>query len=341
MKFATVLDLGILGQPDSEELWSEIIDQIEIKPNMKFLNVAAGHGTEAKLLARKLVASGYYNKDEAIDAIYTLDKYNVFCNQLNMMGFKNIIEQDFLEYETDMKFDVVIGNPPYQNTHGAKRWPLWHQFLSKANELSDNVAFVVPASLVGPGAAFKDVKNNIKTLSLDVNKHFNVGSTFCYAIIDKSFDGEATIITEDKTYALDLKDKDFLPLKLNDRSFELLNKLPKEAKRIWKRGEFHTADKSWQTNTGTPVFHTNAQTLFTNKQHDNVSKIRVVVTLAGYAKFKVIHNEGCSQGTFWTEFDSIEEAQEFADKCNGEYCQEILNTFKWSGWNRNEVIEKL
>jgi hypothetical protein len=241
--------------------------------------------------------------------------------------------------DIDMKFDVVVGNPPYQNSHNAKRWPLWHQFVIKSKEISDIVALIVPASLIGPGKAFKDIKNNTKLISLDVEKHFNVGSTFCYFILDKVHKGQTTLVTKDKSYSVSLPDKDFLPLKINEHTLNLLNKL--KGNRVWERGEFHTSNKEWQSKMGVPVHHTNAQTLFTNTQHKNLSKIRVCVTLSGYPRFKAIQNEGCSQANFWTEFSSLEEAKIFADKCNDSEVQEILNTFKWSGWNSKEVIKKL
>ena len=264
---------------------------------------------------------------------------NTITKRMKQTAFNMGIRLKSYEEVQDLKFDVVIGNPPYQNVHGAKRWPLWHQFVNKATKISENVALVVPASLVGPGKAFKDVKDKLKTLSLDVDKHFNVGSTFCYFVYDKNHKGNTQVISDEKVFDLDLSDIDFLPLKVNDRSLKLLNKL--NGNRVWKRGEYHTSDKDWQSSEGVVVHHTNAQTLYSNKQHENLNKVRVCVTLSGYPKFKVLQNEGCSQVNFWTEFTNLQEAEEFAEKCNGPEIQEIVSTLKWSGWNSKEVISKL
>ena len=43
----------------------------------------------------------------------------------------------------------------------------------------------------------------------------------------------------------------------------------------------------------------------------------------------------------WTECDTLEEANSLADYLNGPDIQEIMNVFKWSGWNKLEVIKLL
>jgi hypothetical protein len=89
------------------------------------------------------------------------------------------------------------------------------------------------------------------------------------------------------------------------------------------------------------VWHTNAQTFRTNKSHPNNDKIRVGVTLSGYPEFKVMNKMAGSQIIVWTECATLDEAQELADYLNGPEIQEIMNVFKWSGWNKLEVIRLL
>jgi len=175
MNFASLPHLGILGQPDPEELWSEMLDHIDIRPNMKFLNVAAGHGTEAKLLAKRLVASGYYTKEQAIDSIYLIDKYLQFTNPLKRMGFKNVIQEDFLTWNTDMKFDVVLGNPPY-----GKNANLAIKFLNKSRYLSDNIAFIVPQTFKKTSAVNRIDENLTLVEEIDnCPNTFDIGVVTC------------------------------------------------------------------------------------------------------------------------------------------------------------------
>jgi hypothetical protein len=64
-------------------------------------------------------------------------------NKYNLIGTFEV--KDFLE-EEDMKFDVIITNPPYQKGDN-KRWKLWVQFILKSIELTTDNGFV---SLITP-----------------------------------------------------------------------------------------------------------------------------------------------------------------------------------------------
>ena len=142
MKFATDLRNGILGGADSTELWADAIAKIPnsvlVKPNVRILVVACGHGTEAVILARRMMALGV-SKKNVNESIYLIDKYRVFTNHAKLVyGFKNVVTEDFLTWGTDMNFDVVIGNPPYLKG-------LWVDFLNKAIKLSkQHVVMISP-----------------------------------------------------------------------------------------------------------------------------------------------------------------------------------------------------
>jgi predicted RNA methylase len=247
--------------------------------------------------------------------------------------------------EQDMKFDLVLGNPPFQKGHDAKRWTLWKEFVERAFEISDCVAFVTPQSITGP-RSLETIKG-ASILNLDVSKHFSVASTFCYWVVDKNRPAKYTqVVTEDESFELDFSSVPFLPLDITDHNLELLNLLlSRDSNRTWKRGEFHTTNKVHisKNTSGTEVFHTNAQTLHVKKSfaHDNLGLTRVAVSLSGYPEFKVVKDTYCSQATLWTEFKTVKEAEKFAKDCNGKDVQEMLKVYKWSGWNSKEVISLL
>jgi hypothetical protein len=113
--------------------------------------------------------------------------------------------------------------------------------------------------------------------------------------------------------------------------------------RKWQRTtEYHTTKKSeWVSKDGIEVWHTGAQSFKTNTPHPNNNKIRVGISLSGYPKFRVMHNMGGTATIVWTECDTLEEANSLADYLNGPDIQEIMNVFKWSGWNKLEVIKLL
>jgi hypothetical protein len=328
---------------DDATLWFEIFGNRELKRFIKskhcnkILVVAGGHGSEIDVLVDMF----------GIDIIHKIvynDKYNFLCNQIKRKYPGIVVMQgDFIELEFDMKFDVIVGNPPYQKSGStAKRWTLWEEFVKKSKTLATNVTMVTPQSITSPGT-FNLIKDHATVINIDVSKHFNVGSTFCYWTIDTTKPSTSTkIITDTKEYQLDLTKIDFLPATITDETLGLINTLTSRKARTWKRGELHTSNTSLFSTTGKyDVMHTNAQTLKSNTDHPNRTKIRVVVTLSGYPTFQVVTNGYASQACFWTECVSIEDAQALANECNGAEIQKILEVFKWSGWNSKEVIKCL
>lgn len=187
MRHATNYSLGILGDPDSTDLWQQIIshipDEILLKPHVRILIVACGHGTEADILVHRMKSLGKTNQ-EIRDSIYLIDKYQTFTNAIKKKGYTNVITRDFLEWETDMKFDVVIGNPPY--TKGAKI--LYGYFFEKSLNLSKELVIsVMPVNLESNHDKLKyhniRVKKHITYLSENVSSYFNVGYSNIYYII--------------------------------------------------------------------------------------------------------------------------------------------------------------
>ncbi len=60
-----------------------------------------------------------------------------------MIGFERLSNE-----EDEMKFDVVIGNPPYQETAqgtSTKDMPIYHKFISEAYKISKKTALITPA----------------------------------------------------------------------------------------------------------------------------------------------------------------------------------------------------
>lgn len=327
---------------DDSKLWLDVFANRKLRRFIssqqcrKILIVAGGHGSEIDVLV------DMFGKD-IIDKIVYNDKYGFLCNQIRRKypGI-TVAQGDFTTLEFDMKFDVVVGNPPFQKDTKAKRWTLWEEFVKKSKSLADVVVMVTPQSITGPGT-FKLIKDHAVVINVDVSKHFDVGSTFCYWMIDSSKTvHETQIITDNNQYQLDLSKIDFLPMTINDETLALIDTLKSRRARVWKRGELHTSNSALFSTTGKyAVMHTNAQTLKSNIEHENRQKIRVAVSLSGYPTFQIITNGYVSQACFWTECSSIEEAQQLADECNGPEIQKILEVFKWSGWNSKEVIKCL
>jgi hypothetical protein len=196
MKFVTDLNKGILGSPDSEELWSAIINQIPNsvlkKPNVRILCVAAGHATEAVILARRMLALGV-NKKSVNESIWLIDKYQVFAHEAKIVrGFKNVVTDDFLIWNPNMEFDVIVGNPPFKNGNevGGKS-SLWRKIVAKSWSILKDDGYIAMISPQLPNTAndLGDIFTKHQTLTVwtKIEHHFpNIGSSFRAWIVNKS-----------------------------------------------------------------------------------------------------------------------------------------------------------
>lgn len=93
----------------------------------------------------------------------------------------------------DMRFDMIVGNPPYQkdNNSGRDDDNLWPKFLAKSQSLLNqggHIAFVTPASWGSLGSNVKEPGSTIRKkyfdtcqvlyVDLTCKKYFDVGSSF-------------------------------------------------------------------------------------------------------------------------------------------------------------------
>lgn len=218
MRFVTDFGKGILGKPDSAEMWSNITnyisDELLSKKDIKILCVAFGHGTEADVLVKRMSALGRTAADIK-NSIYLLDKYSVFTKDAKRKGYTNVIKTDFLEWETDMKFDVVIGNPPYrQGTQHAKK--IWPDFTAKSlNLLKDNgmLGWVIPTGwLDSNNAQMKKIRTaltsdyNLLSVDRTADQYFDVGTEILSLVATKApYQSKTKYKSFVEEYTFDLK----------------------------------------------------------------------------------------------------------------------------------------
>ena len=242
---------GMLGKPDSVELWEQIIctipDSVLLKDDVQILCVAVGHGTEADVIAKRMLKLGRTVK-EVKDAMVLLDKYSEFTNLAKQKGYTHVVLSDFLDWETDMKFDVVVGNYPYGDSKDSGG-TLWGKFSEKVfnDMLKQNgiVAVVHPPSFIGKHLSsgkgksdytcFRD--NQIHQLHLfdehEKDKYFrNVGTKVCWYVAEKSAPTLPTKLTgydngKVAEFDVDFSTQTFLPQTVNKISMSIHKKLTK------------------------------------------------------------------------------------------------------------------
>ena len=122
---------------------------------------------------------------------------------------QNICEKSGIKYyvppmnnygRCNMKFDVIIGNPPYGDTKegtrsGSSSEPLWWQITKISfNLLKDNgiISFISPTTIVNGGEQFTELflgqnaKYDLKKVDFSADDHFKVGIDICRWVAKKS-----------------------------------------------------------------------------------------------------------------------------------------------------------
>jgi Eco57I restriction-modification methylase len=118
-----------------------------------------------------------------------------FREHLGRLGF-DVMDWDRIG---DMKFDIVIGNPPYQSTvDGSKRKKMWVQFVDVASNLSDVIIMVTPNTWKLRSKYFAETSKFIEShlqACGDANKYFDVGEDIGWWMVDKTLTAKIHIAT--------------------------------------------------------------------------------------------------------------------------------------------------
>jgi hypothetical protein len=118
-----------------EELVREMLDKIPTSvwenTASTFLDPCMGKGTFLVDILRRLTTIYGYSVEDAMSRIYGYDVRVKYINYLKRGGFVNVFHKDFLKENIDMKFDVVIGNPPYQDSDKPGDNALYQHFTKK------------------------------------------------------------------------------------------------------------------------------------------------------------------------------------------------------------------
>lgn len=202
-----------------EDLVAEMLDQLPTSvwtsTTTTFFDPAIGGGQFVKEIERRLRVAGHSEsnihmrvfgfEESELHIRFAVNKYKLIGQYVKKPYDK------FLEMDNSMKFDVVIGNPPFQSSDSSLN--LWPLFVEKGIAvLKDNghLGFITPTTWMRPSTdikrtkaeggskyIFKDFMQVYNTQIIDTvtaSKFFNVGSTFSYYIICKEPTTHNTLI---------------------------------------------------------------------------------------------------------------------------------------------------
>ena len=140
-----------------KDILDQLPDSVWTSDSTTFFDPAIGGGQFVKEIEQRLRNHGHGDEnirnrvmgfeESQLHIRYAVNKHNLVGQYV-----KKPYEQ-FLELDNSMKFDVVVGNPPYQNSHekdaDSKRKvgnKLWYQFIFSADKLVKENGYVAMVS---------------------------------------------------------------------------------------------------------------------------------------------------------------------------------------------------
>lgn len=274
-----------------------------------FLDLAMGKGDYLVGVATRLREFGH-STENILNRLYGFEDNESYVQNclhrtpLRGAHIKVKRYEEVLEWNPDMKFDVVIGNPPYQNEVAATgrktaTKPLWFYFVDKAFSIvkpGGHVAFVTPVAWIQPTSKINSsiVSHAISWVKLFSDNPFKgIGITpSCWIAHNVPADGHTVELTIDSlTYSVRFE-RDFIPTTPDKfgTKLSILNKtLNADTDKFDIRAtqEHHTGSKAKElkdTKTPTfcyPVFHTNSQTKWSSVKGSLHGLPKVVISKTG------------------------------------------------------------
>ena len=250
------------------ELVREILDNIPSdvweNPESKFLDPCMGKGTFLTEIVRRLVNIYGYSKEDAVSRVYGYDTWVKYVNRSKRGGLVNVFHKDFLSDEIKMKFDVIVGNPPYQIKVGdSNTEPIWNKFVEKSFQLVNVNGYV---SLIHPSGwrSNKGRFHYIKELLLSKNpiflklhdfnegqRVFGVGTNFDYYLVQNAvYSGSTTVVDISKnSINYDLRKLPFIPNGLVEIFNKIVAKDSDEKVVLISSESKYAHRKSWMSKT--------------------------------------------------------------------------------------------
>jgi hypothetical protein len=365
MKFVIDLSKGILGEPDDIALWRDILGRRSMrracKKAKRILIVSGGHGTEVEILVQ-------IHGIDIVKKIYFNDIFICFTNAIKAKYPDiNILLGDFLKLGFNMKFGVIVGNPPFQKSDKTGRDDdnLWPLFLEKAHEIVEEngyVGFVSPSSWASLGANHKTPGSKIRKKFFDTKqveyvdftagKYFNVGSTFSSYVV-KNAAPDPSVLTDfvfaDKAITAKFSDYVCVPLNYSNSEFgdiikSFRSKTPYD---ITINDPYHTQRASMKNKLAIGEFaeeqsqnhpyrsyHTNAQTHRWSKYKNNFhNQWKAVFSYSGTWAVEVTNDCSLTDASMCVLCDTEQEALSVQSVLASKPITFLIDkVYRWSGY---------
>jgi hypothetical protein len=266
-----------------------------------------------------------------------------------------------------VKFDVILTNPPFQDSVNRKKTPhkLWIDFTLAVFDrlLADggSLVQVSPASFSSPSNVVLELmeENQTNVLRFETDHHFrDIGSSFSdYWVVKTENDPRpTTVVKGEERFDIELdKTMSYLPNDLSRLSMAVHTKvmftprprLPVEwdyvvCHNIRRYDKEPTLVMEPSAGYPHPVFHTNNITWWSSLRQEWADDLKVMWTRSGYTK--PFFDAGVHGGTdmaYFVRVSSESEGAALAANLSTALFQYVFKTAKWSGFGNERVFAGL
>ena len=179
--------------------------------NGKILDPAIGGGQFIKEVERRKREAGKTDQ-EIQETVFGFEENSLRKDYaVNKYKLKGTYQTKFLEKDfKQMKFDVIVGNPPYQDgSQEGGQNKIYNQISKKSLSLlkdDGKIGFITPTSVLKYSKRFSLVgQEGLKVVDFTADDHFDVGIDICSWIVDKTYTGDVTVVHSNGT---DTQNKD-------------------------------------------------------------------------------------------------------------------------------------
>lgn len=328
-------------EPLVNQMLDQLPDQVWTDPNITFLDPAMGGGQFLVEIQRRLRAAGH--SDENISARMWGCETNIlrvnYAKNNKKLVSNHLFISEFLDHDWgDMKFDVIVGNPPYQKEGQPNSHNLWTQFVTRTWDLlaaNGHLGLVTPN--IGKRADVLPLflENHVLWYNgFDTHKYFNVGSTFCSWVINKSSPQVTRCLTSQGIETLEIKNLPFIPLQLNQSSVDFIHKMTQGDVKLNVRtdwGYHGQGKKDWFSDTQSRKFkykfqNTSASIKWCSEDHECRTKPKVICSKSGYLNPWYDKGEvGVTENSWVIPVKNGKQAQKIIDFLNSDDVKRFVN----------------
>ena len=197
------------------EMLDKLPEEVFKSSTSTFLDPSFGSGTFLIEIVKRLRKQGH-SMENIQERVYGTEishrLYNKVTKLFSNYNFHKLYKEDFLTKDfNNMKFDVITGNPPYQETESKEKragTPIWHKFVLKSYDLLKEEGYlnmIHPNGWRNKRAKFKKVLelfNSANPLFINLSNYatglklFNVGTTCDWYVLQKSPNKSNTVVRD-------------------------------------------------------------------------------------------------------------------------------------------------